>query len=331
MLDAGLGAPWIPNQVGADVERIVMMELDRRGLLIGSTALFATACAPQVPLTDLAASNTAMAALEAKAGGRVGAFILDTASGKSSGYRYDELFGMCSTFKLALAAAVLQAGQRGSFDPGKMLPFTKADIVANSPVAATNLDKGAMSMLAMAEAIQKTSDNTAANLLIREFGGPEAVTKIFRSWGDGVTRLDRYEPAMNNVPPGEVRDTTSPRAFAQTMARLLTADSILQSASRETLIGWMIDTKTGSERIRAGLPPSWRAGDKTGTGWGSTYNNKTNDVAIFWPPARPPVIVTAYYEADGRYDEIRDADQALLADIGQIAAAQVVEWHGGLD
>lgn len=309
------------------------MQIDRRTILAGSAILGLSACMRALPAeqTAMPFPNAAMAALEARAGGRLGAFILDTASGKSRGYRYDELFGMCSTFKFALAAAVLQAGQRGTFDPGKMLPFTNDDIVANSPAATANLDKGAMSMLAMAEAIQKTSDNTAANLLIREFGGPEAVTRIFRSWGDGVTRLDRYEPAMNNVPPGEVRDTTSPRAFAQTMARLLTTNSILQSASRETLIEWMIDTKTGSERIRAGLPPSWRAGDKTGTGWGSTYDNKTNDVAIFWPPSRPPVIVTAYYEADGKYDDVRDVDQAALAEVGRIAKAQAVEWHGGLD
>lgn len=307
------------------------MQFDRRTILAGSAAFGLSACMRTVPATQSVAPNTAMAELEVKAGGRLGSFMLDTASGKSTGYRHDELFGMCSTFKLTLAAAVLEAGQRGTVDSSKMLAFTKADIVANSPAANANLDKGAMSMLAMAEAIQKTSDNTAANLLIREFGGPEAVTRTFRSWGDNVTRLDRYEPAMNNVPLGEVRDTTSPRAFAQTMARLLSTDSILQSAARERLIQWMIDTKTGSERIRAGLPTSWRAGDKTGTGWGSTYNNKTNDVAIFWPPARPPVIVTAYYEADGRYDEIRDADQAVLAEVGRIAAAQAVQWHRELD
>ena len=307
------------------------MQFDRRTILAGSAAFGLSACMRTVPTTQSVAPNTAMAELEVKAGGRLGSFMLDTASGKSTGHRHDELFGMCSTFKLTLAAAVLEAGQRGTVDPSKMLAFTKADIVANSPAANANLDKGAMSMLAMAEAIQKTSDNTAANLLIREFGGPEAVTRTFRSWGDNVTRLDRYEPAMNNVPPGEVRDTTSPRAFAQTMARLLSTDSILQSAARERLIQWMIDTKTGSERIRAGLPSSWRAGDKTGTGWGSTYNNKTNDVAIFWPPARPPVIVTAYYEADGRYDEIRDADQAVLAEVGRIAAAQAVQWHRELE
>ena len=309
------------------------MKIDRRVLLSASAALGLSACMRAMPVDGIAAvaPNTQMAALEAKAGGRLGALILDTASGRMTGHRHDELFGMCSTFKLALAAAVLQAGQRGSVNPDKMVSFTKADVIANSPAATANLGQGGMSMLAMAEAIQKTSDNTAANLLIREFGGPDAVTRIFRSWGDGMSRLDRYEPAMNNVPPGEVRDTTTPRAFAQTMARLLTTDAILDSQHRERLVQWMIDTKTGSERLRAGLPPSWRAGDKTGTGWGSTYNNKTNDVAIFWPPALPPVIVASYYEADGKFDEVRDADQAVLAEVGRIAAAQTVEWHGGLD
>ena len=306
------------------------MQFDRRTMLAGSAALSLSACmrVASVKQRSVPFPNAAMAALEAKAGGRLGAFVLDTASGKSTGHRHDELFGMCSTFKLALAAAVLQAGQRGTANPEKMLSFSKADIVANSPAATANLDAGTdmggMTMLAMAEAVQKTSDNTAANLLIREFEGPKAVTRIFRSWEDGVTRLDRYEPEMNNVPLGEVRDTTTPRAFAQMMARLLTSDAILDAPRRQTLIQWMIDTKTGTKRIRAGLPLSWRAGDKTGSGWGSTYNNKTNDVAIFWPPARPPVIVTAYYEADGKYDEVRDADQAVLAEVGRIAAAWAV-------
>ena len=309
------------------------MQIDRRTILAGSAIFGLSACMRAMPAKQTAVElpNAAMAALEAKAGGRLGALILDTASGKMTGHRQDELFGMCSTFKLALAATVLQAGQRGTADPEKMLSFTKADIVANSPAATANLDKGGMTLLAMAEAVQKTSDNTAANLLIREFGGPEAITRIFRSWGDETTRLDRYEPEMNNVPPGEVRDTTTPRAFAQMMARLLTDDAILDAPHRQTLIQWMIDTKTGTKRIRAGLPLSWRAGDKTGTGWGSTYNNKTNDVALFWPPSRSPVIVTAYYEADGKYDDIRDADQAVLAEVGRIAAAQAVEWHGELD
>jgi beta-lactamase class A len=93
----------------------------------------------------------------------------------------------------------------------------------------------------------------------------------------------------------------------------------------------MVDTTTGGKRIRAGLPASWGSGDKTGSANSPNYNNKTNDVAIFWPPARMPVIVTAYYESDGKYLQTRDQDQAVLADVGRIAATQALEWHGGLD
>jgi beta-lactamase class A len=248
-----------------------------------------------------------------------------------TGHHYDEAFAMCSTFKLALAAAVLQQADQGRLTLDMALHYAQADMVPHAPVTGPNLAKGAMRIIDLAEATQKTSDNVAANLLIKHLGGPAAITAIFRSWGDDVTRLDRYEPDMNNVPPGELRDTTTPRAFAGTMARLLTDDSILKPASRDMLIQWMVDTSTGMKRIRGGLPLSWKSGDKTGTANSANYNNKTNDVAIFWPAARPPVIVTAFYEADGKYEQSRDSDQAVLAEVGRIAAAQAAAWHGGLD
>jgi beta-lactamase class A len=97
------------------------------------------------------------------------------------------------------------------------------------------------------------------------------------------------------------------------------------------LIQWMVDTATGMKRIRGGIPASWKSGDKTGTANSAYFNNKINDVAIFLPSARPPVIVTAFYEADGKYEQTRDADQAVLAEVGSIAAAQALAWFGGLD
>jgi beta-lactamase class A len=307
------------------------MNLDRRTILAGGAALTLTGCIAPLPSGPNILPNPAMGDLERSAGGRLGAFILDTASGRMTGHRYGELFGMCSTFKLALAGAVLHLADKGRLNPVAELRYTAADMVPHAPVTGPNLANGAMRIIDLAEATQKTSDNVAANLLIRHIGGPAAVTAVFRSWGDDVTRLDRYETEMNNVPPGEERDTTTPREFARMMAWLLTSERILTQASRELLIQWMVDTTTGSKRIRAGLPASWVSGDKTGSANSPNYNNKTNDVAIFWPPARMPVIVTAYYESDGKYPETRDQDQAVLAQVGRIAAAQAVEWHGGLD
>ena len=54
-------------------------------------------------------------------------------------------------------------------------------------------------------------------------------------------------------------------------------------------------------------------GDKTGSG----SNNATNDIAVFWPPNRAPILVTAYY-VDAHASE--DDRNAALAEVGRIAA-----------
>ena len=125
---------------------------------------------------------------------------------------------------------------------------------------------------------------------------------------------------MNLVPAGDERDTTTPRAMAQTMAKFLTGD-LLKPATRDRLIDWMVQTKTGDKRIRAGLPKEWRAGDKTGTAQADSMTDKVNDLAIAFPPGRGALIVTAYYDSDKRTQDTRDEDQALLAEAGRIAAA----------
>jgi beta-lactamase class A len=263
----------------------------------------------------------ALVDLEQKSGGRLGVCILDTATGRRLGHRIDERFAMCSTFKMPLAAAILRQTDRGKLSLDTFVPYTKADMVFNAPVTQANLAKGGMTIGALAEAAQKQSDNPAANLLLKQLGGPEGFTQFFRDLGDDVTRIDRFEPEMNKVDPGDERDTTSPRAMANTVAKILTGDA-LKPASREVLIQWMIDTTTGAKRIRAGLPADWRAGDKTGTGLDGTWG-KYNDNAIAWPPGKAPLIITAYYNVENPTDEIRDKDQAVLAEVGRIATAWI--------
>lgn len=295
------------------------MDFDRRTMLVGGAALAVAGCkaAPVPAVVPKFTASPELAALEKKSGGRLGAFILDTGTGNAIGHRADERFGHCSTFKLSLGAATLQLAEQGKIKLGDSIAYSKADLLPNSPVTTENLVKGAMTVEALARAAQVTSDNAAANLLMKHIGGPEAVTAFWRSLGDSVSRVDRYEPEMNSVGPGEVRDTSSPRAMAQSMAKFLTGD-VLSKQSKAKLIAWMVHTETGKKRIRAGLPLDWRSGDKTGT-----FNEKVNDLAVVWPPKRKPLIVTAYYEGTGKGEEHRAADEALLAEVGRIAAAGV--------
>jgi beta-lactamase class A len=264
-------------------------------------------------------ASQALRALESRAGGRLGACVLDTRSGDVVGHRRDERFAMCSTFKLPLAAVILREVDKGRLRLDDSIEFSRKDMVSFAPVTSVHLDKGRMTIRALAEAAQVTSDNVAANLLLRQVGGPEGFTRILRGLGDDATRLDRFEPELNLVMPGEVHDTTTPRAMAATISKLLTGD-LLTPASRELLIGWMGATKTGDKRIRAGLPLQWRSGDKTGTALAKAMTDKYNDVAIAWPPGKPAIVVTAYFDSARRSAEMRDEDQAVLAEVGRIAA-----------
>jgi beta-lactamase class A len=112
--------------------------------------------------------------------------------------------------------------------------------------------------------------------------------------------------------------------MAMTVSRFLIG-GLLTSASRDLLISWMIATQTGSKRIRAGLPSDWPAGDKTGTATAETMTDKCNDVAAAWPPGKAAMIVAAYFDSAVKSAETRDEDQAVLAEVGRIAAA----WAGG--
>jgi beta-lactamase class A len=250
--------------------------------------------------------------------------LLDTVTGEVSGNRMDEYFAMCSTFKLALAAACLREADHGRMNLSQVVAYSEADLLSWSPITRKNLAKGGMSIAALAQAAQEMSDGAAANLLIKRLGGPAAVTAKFREMGDAVTRLDRYEPHLGLVLSADLRDTTSPLAMAQLVRRITTGD-LLQHDSRQRLLGWMQSTNTGANRLRAGLPGTWRSGNKTGTGRQEGTTNKCNDVAITFPPGKNPVIIAAYFDSGEFTQQTEARHEAVLAEVGKIAA----EWAMG--
>jgi beta-lactamase class A len=260
-----------------------------------------------------------LADLERAAGGRLGVTALNTESDETISHRGDERFGFCSTFKLLLAAVVLREVEQGRLKFDTRVHYSAADMVPYAPVTEHHFARGYMTIGALAEAAQVTSDNVAANLLLGVIGGPAGFTALLRAAGDETTRLDRFEPALNFVPPGELQDTTTPMAMSRTTARYLTTN-YLSVANRRTLIEWMVATRTGTRRLRAGFPADWRAGDKTGTGVAGGMANKYNDVAIVFPPDRVPLVVTAFYESPVRSTSARADGDAVLAEAGKIVA-----------
>ena len=296
------------------------MALRTLGALGGLALLPTSHAAPDGSARD---AEQALTKIETDARGRLGVFALDTGSGRSFGLNQDSRFALCSTFKLLLVAVVLREADAGRLALNDVITYSKADMVSVAPVTSLHLAEGGMSIGALAKATLQTSDNVASNLLVKRLGGPAEFTKIIRGLGDNITRLDRYETVLNLVPPGEIRDTTTPRAMAETAARLLTGD-LLSRSVRSTLIEWMIGATTGLTRLRAHLPKDWVAGDKTGTALHPSMANKHNDVGIIIPPGRAPVIVAAYFEASGYFDHMRAEDNAVLAAVGSVVAEWIV-------
>jgi beta-lactamase class A len=229
------------------------------------------------------------AEIEASVGGRLGVAVLDTGSGELLGQRLDERFPMCSTFKFLAAALVLARVDAGQERLDRRIVVTRAALLKWAPVTRQHVGGAGMTVAELCEAAITVSDNTAANLLLASVGGPAGVTAFARRIGDGVTRLDRTEPTLNEAIPGDPRDSSTPRAMAQTLRSVMLGD-VLSDAGRAQIVRWMAANATGAQRLRAGVPSGWRVADKTGTG----DRGSTNDIGVLWPPGRAPLVVVAY-------------------------------------
>ncbi len=196
-----------------------------------------------------------LAAYERETGGRIGLYAENLSTGARMAWRAEERFVMCSTFKASLAAFVLARIDRGQDRLEDMIGYGPEDLLDYAPVAKQNLAKGGKGTMSVAEACEaavELSDNTCANLLLARVGGPTALTAFWRSTGDAVTRLDHNEPELNRSMPGDLNDTTTPAAMAASLRRFVLGE-VLSQGSRERLAGWMVDCKTGKNRLRAGL------------------------------------------------------------------------------
>lgn len=238
-----------------------------------------------------ASAQRTLKAIHKRIGGRLGVHVLDSQSGKRIGYDDHSRYAMASTFKVMLAAALLWQVDRGAFPLARPLPIARKDVLPTSPAVEVQLAAGAesMSVQELCKAIVTQSDNAAANILLAGIGGPQTLTEFMRSIGDEATRLDRTETELNSNLPGDLRDTTTPRAMVDSMLKIFTQD-VLSLPARALLIDWMNGSRTGLDRVRAGMPRSWQVGDKTGTG----QNGAVNDLVIAYPPERRPILVAVY-------------------------------------
>jgi beta-lactamase class A len=254
-------------------------------------------------------------AYEGATGGRIGVYAENLATGAKIEWRAEARFVMCSTFKASLAGLVLARVDQGRDDLKALIRYGARDLQEYAPVARENLARGAMSVAEMCAGAVELSDNTCANLLLARVGGPAALTGFWRSMGDEFSRLDHDEPLLNRTPLGALEDTTTPAAMAATLRRLVLG-AVLSLPSRERLTAWLVNCKTGANRLRAGLPGYWRVANKTG----NNGKDAAGDIAVAWPKPDAPILICVYTR--GGVPTARQLEVAFT-EIGRLAAQRL--------
>ncbi|WP_181771241.1 class A beta-lactamase [Amycolatopsis pittospori] len=290
-----------------------------RAALLALSVVSVTACstpAPaQPPASSAAAASPVSTAgqadfeqIERAFNARLGLYAVDTATGHEVAFRTDERFAYASTHKVFSAGAVLK--QTPVADLDRVVTYSQKDVVSDSPITEKHVATG-MPLRAIMDATLRYSDNTGGNLLFRELGGPAGLATVLRGIGDTTIHVDRIEPELNDTAPGDIRDTSTPRALA-TSLRAFALGDVLPEDKRKILLDMMRANTTGDQNVRAGVP-GWPVADKTGTaGYGTR-----NDIAVVWPPDRAPIVISVLTDR-----KVKDAkiDNKMLA---QATAAAV--------
>jgi beta-lactamase class A len=253
--------------------------------------------------------------------GRTGIAVHRIGSNWTVARRGDEFFPQQSVSKLWVVLTVMDRidQRRGALTD--VVTIGPDDLTLfNQPIATRVRQEGSVRMT-VGELIEEAitiSDNAANDALLRYAGGPEAVRDFFTRkringirFGPGERLLQsriagmqwqqRYSvgrtfQAERALVPASVRraaldryladpeDGAHPAAIAQTLARLERGELLSPSSTRYVLDALM-RTRSGPQRLRAGVPTGWTVAHKTGTG--QEFEGRAtgyNDVGIITAP-----------------------------------------------
>jgi beta-lactamase class A len=262
----------------------------------------------------------------AKVQGEVGISVVDKSQKKQFLLNQNKPFPMQSVCKLPISIAILRLADLGKLSVQDKVTVRRTDFVPlYSPIK--ELIKGKQSDFTIRELITRAirgSDNTACDLLISRAGGANAVTRVLTEAGIKGIRVDRPEGTLQPdslqiakylIDP---RDTASPEGMVNLLQKLYSGN-LLSKTSTSVILEDLFNCRTGSNRIKAGMPAGWTLAHKTGTGRDVLgQNTATNDVGIMVGPKGETIYIAVFIKGSKAKIEVREA---LMAKIAAKAAA----------
>lgn len=324
------------------------------------TLLILAACSREEAPPPAPAPDTLTPALQQLARraepGTLGVAVMDLRSDQVWGVNMDRPLPMQSVFKLPLAIFVLHKAEQGALSLDETVTLSEDQLsVAHSPIAERFDERQDYTIEELVRAAVAESDNSAADVLLRRVGGPQALTQFFQQRGLENFRVDRYEfelqPQAVGLPAfagqwigldaffeaqelvplesqkaamtlylGDPRDRISAGA-AVALLDMLAEGRLLSPDMTDKMMEILRSTRTGANRLKAGVPEGAIVYHKTGTGPSvDNVNSATNDIGIVELPGGRRLAVAVLLAGSELPSEQREA---MIAEVARLATAEL--------
>lgn len=231
----------------------------------------------------------------------------------------DKEYPMLSTYKFPLALAVLDHLDKSGLTTATEIFVTKTDLLPNTysplrdarPKGDFNISIGELLKYSVSQ-----SDNNACDILIRYIGGIEVFQKYVSSLGIGEMVITATEEAMHRKFENQYLNWTKPAAAVSLLEKFL-KKGLLSTENQEFLEKIMIETSTGADKLKGGLPAEVIIGHKTG----SSDRNKAglkvadNDIAFVRLPNNKQYVIAVFVKDSYENDA---TNAAIIAGISKV-------------
>lgn len=201
-------------------------------------------------------------------------------------YQGERSFPLNSTHKAFTCAMILEQVDQHQLVLSQKILISPEERVNYSPITQ---HKTELDLATLCSASVSYSDNTAANLIIKQLGGPQAISDNIKERGFRYTHLNRLEPNLNKDNLTKRLDLTTPIEAAQLLRQFVLGDWLSLHSKRQ-LTQWLLDDQVADELLRATLPKDWKIGDKTGAG----SNGSRSIISVFWSPSGKTYVLAIY-------------------------------------
>jgi beta-lactamase class A len=248
--------------------------------------------------------------------GKVGvhAYVIET--GETVGLNQNDRFAMQSVVKLPIAMAVLKQVDDGKLSLDQPVKFDKTELVPprmHSPIREKHPEGGELLLSELLRAAVSESDGTASDVLQRLAGGADGVQKYIDSIGIVEIEIRHSHKEFYGEWEMQYDNWASPEGATALLDVLHKGDGV-SAASRELLLKFMTETKTGPNRLKGMLPAGTEVAHKTGTS--ATRNGvtaSTNDAGIIKLPDGSHMVIAVFVRDSAAGEKTRDAVIAGIA------------------